>query len=207
MLRKKIFIIGCAISVFLLCGKASGESMPTTEYQVKAAFLYNFLKFIDWPPQKPTDSNDVFVIGVIGSQNPFGTAFDAVSKGLIRDRKLVVLRFEPFDKIVGLKQDSSDKYNQEIGSLRSCHLLFICSSEAPSIPQIFDAVSGAGVLTVSESPEFLEAGGAINFVLEKDKIVFEINLIPIQQANVEIRSQLLRIAIKVIGKAQGKMNN
>jgi hypothetical protein len=80
--------------------------------------------------------------------------------------------------------------------------LFICSSEALSVPQILEAVGGASVLTASEIPQFLDAGGAVNFLLDKKKIVFEINLTMTKQANIEIRSQLLRIAKRVLGKAK-----
>jgi hypothetical protein len=202
MLKRRIIEIGLTVLLFLVPGIAVGESPASPEYKIKAAFLYNFLKFIDWPSQKMSKKSDAFVIGVIGKENPFGSAFDAASKEPIRDRKLVVLYSEPFDEIAKLKQGSSEKYDQAIGSLRSCHILFICSSEASSVPQILEAVGGASVLTASEIPQFLEAGGAINFLLDKEKIVFEINLTMTKQTNIEIRSQLLRLAKRVLGKAE-----
>jgi hypothetical protein len=202
MPKKRTIVIGLIVLLFLAPGIAAGESPALSEYQIKAGFLYNFIKFTDWPPQKMSERSDAFVIGVIGKENPFGSAFDAASEELIRGRKLVVLHFGPFDEIAKLKQDTSDKYNKAIGSLRSCHILFICSSEASSVPQILEAVSGASVLTASEIPQFLDAGGAVNFLLDKKKIVFEINLAMTKQANIEIRSQLLRIAKRVLGKAK-----
>lgn len=187
-----------------MIGSASGDSALTPEYQVKAAFLYNFIKFMNWPQQKPTDNNDFYTIGILGQENPFGSAFDAVSKDKIRDHQLTVKYFGAFSEIDNLKQADPAQYQQFITSLQNCHILFICSSEQSMIFNIIEAVKGAGVVTVSEVPQFLESGGAINFLLEKEKIVFEINLQTIGEAGIEIRSQLLRIAKRVIGNGREK---
>jgi len=200
MVRHKIKIICFAMLLFLTQTRAAGESPALSEYHVKAAVLYNFFKFIDWPPNKESENKDVFVIGILGAVDPFGSAFDDGAKEPICDRKLVVRQHGSFGDIAELKQRDINQYNEAILALRNCHILFICSSEARFIPQIFEAIVGAHVLTVGESRGFLESGGIANFILQNEKIGFEFNLVPCREAKIEIRSQLLRIAKRVIGK-------
>ena len=88
--------------------------------------------------------------------------------------------------------------------MKKCHLLFICSSENDDLPDILNIVKNNNVLTVGETGDFLKTGGIINFLLEENKVRFEINLIAARDAKLTIRSQLLRLAQRVIDENGSK---
>jgi len=166
------------------------------EYKVKAAFLYNFLKFVDWPAERMADSNEPITIGIIG-KDPFRDAFESIKDKKIRDRKVAVRRFK------GLKQLEESDPNQtrrQYDALRKCHLLFVCPSEERNVRKILKIVRDHPVLTVGDTRGFLEAGGVLNFLTENDKLRFEINIAVAEQAKLKIRAQLLRLAKRVIKK-------
>jgi hypothetical protein len=189
-IRAYIFIF--VILTLLEAPQVRGESASTREYQVKAAFLYNFIMFVDWQPEKMPTADAPIIIGIIG-KDPFENAFEPIKDKQVNGRKVVVKRFEGFEDI--------KKTGKEIEEIRKCHLLFICSSEKDVAKEITDLVKNNNVLTVGDMPGFLEAcGGMINFVLEEEKVRFEINNTNADQSKLQIRSQLLRLAKRVIGE-------
>jgi uncharacterized protein DUF4154 len=159
------------------------ESRMALEYQVKAAFLYNFVKFVDWPASAFPPTGDAVVIGVIGN-DPFGGILDQVLQGktCCHDRKLVVRRFERIEHV------------------SECHVLFISSSEEARLADILQILNGASVLTVGEMGRFAERGGMIGFQRADNKLRFEINTDAASRAGLTISSQLLKLATRVIGK-------
>jgi len=176
--------------------KAQAGSATAREYQVKAAFLYNFIMFIDWPDGKMPAANEPIIIGIIG-KDPFEDAFDPVKDKQAKGRKVVVKKFKGFEE---LKKSDETEFNQQIEAVKKCHLLFICLSEKKNVKEITDLVKGSNILIIGDMPKFLEAGGGmINFVLEEQKIRFEVDAAAAKQAGLKIRSQLLRLATRVIG--------
>jgi hypothetical protein len=170
-------ILGCLLSLCFLGPLSSAvQAQSSSEYQVKAAFLYNFAKFVDWPAEAFAGSNGRLIIGVIGD-DPFGGALDqAINGKAINGRPLVVRRL---------------KWSQD---LRSCHIIFISSSERQRLPQIIQNLKGASVLTVGDMGQFNQHGGIINFILEANKVRFEINSRGADQARLRISSKLLALA-------------
>ena len=170
-------VLGCLMILGLLGTLSTTvRAQSSSEYQVKAAFLYNFAKFVDWPGDAFGNSNAPLVVGVIGD-DPFGGALDqAINGKTINGRPLVVRRLR-------LGQD-----------LRSCHILFISSSERQRLPQIIQSLRGASVLTVGDMGQFNQQGGIINFILEANKVRFEINSRAADQARLKISSKLLSLA-------------
>jgi hypothetical protein len=153
------------------------QSNPT-EYEVKAAYLYNFGKFVEWPAKART-ADDSFTICVLG-QDPFGTTFDTTIAGeSISGRKVVIKR-------VAKPQDAL-----------SCRILFISSSEESRLKEIVATLDTASVLTVSDIPQFTRRGGMIQFVVEANKVRFEVNLTIAERAGLILSSQLLKVAISV----------
>jgi hypothetical protein len=161
------------------------ESAPSPEYQVKAAFLYNFVKFVDWPEEKIADSNDTITIAIIG-KHKFGNAFDAIKGKKVKEKAIVIKYLPNFEQ-------TRDK-----DTLKKYHLLFICSSEEQHLKDIIKIAADANVLTVGDMDTLFEAGGIIQFVMQKKKVRFEINLTAAKRAKLKIRSQLLRLAKKVV---------
>lgn len=174
------------------------DSALSREYQVKAAFIYNFIKFVDWPKGKIADSNDI-TIGIIG-KSPFGNAFEAVKSKKIKNKKLVIKYFPQLEQY---KAKHKDKYKDEYkdkyqDALKKCHILFICSSEKKHLKEIINFIKGSSVLTIGEMDGFLAAGGVIKFTMEEKKVRFEINITAAKRAKLKIRSKLLRLAKRVV---------
>jgi hypothetical protein len=151
------------------------------EYQVKAAFLLNFVKFIEWPSTAFADEKSPLVIGVAGD-DPFGAALDALEGQIVKNRTVQVKRLSNTDGI------------------RKCHLLYIGTSEEGRIRDIVSAIGEAPVLTVSDSLErFAQHGVSINFILSDNKIRFEINVAVAKKAGLSMGTQLLQVAKVVEG--------
>jgi len=166
----------------VLCFMAVGMQAQTpTEYQVKAAFLYNFAKFIEWPTSGFPDASAPLRICVLG-QDPFGQELHAITnEKTVNGRKFQV------DQVVDLQL------------ARTCHILFIASSEKARVKRILGSLRGTDVLTVGDTQGFAEQGGMINLVLENNRVLFEVNRKAAEQAGLKISSKLLSVAKLVIG--------
>lgn len=158
---------------------AQAQESVSKEYQVKAAFLYNFAKFVEWPAQTFTNDESPLVIGVFG-QNPFGGVLDAIAqKHQINGRAIVI-------KPVNTVADAA-----------GVNLMFLGTNEDKQAADILAALKGTNILTVGESEKFMAAGGMIGFVPVDDKIRFEINASAAERHGLKISAQLLRLAISV----------
>jgi len=168
-----------SISVLALIGStttAPADSPAFSEYQVKAAFLYNFARFVEWPSNAFPDAQAPILLGVIG-EDPFGGALEQVIKGkTVNGRELVLKRLTR-------QQD-----------LKGFHMLFVSSSEARHLSQIMESLKGKCVLTIGETEGFAQTGGVINFTLEENKVHFEINVDTAERAHLKISSKLLALA-------------
>lgn len=176
IIRPLFILLSCAI--FLSQSALYAQPNVPGEYHVKAAFLYNFAKFVEWPAETFTGSNDLFLC-VIG-QDPFGESLDHLVAGkLVRGKKISVLRPE------------------KNGNLNRCQILFISSSEKDRLKEIQKEIKQAHILTVGEIDQFAQAGFVINFVLEQNKIRFEINPSAAERMGLKISAQLMKLAIVV----------
>jgi hypothetical protein len=165
--------------LFCLAGAwaAAADNGPVAgEYQVKAAFLYNFTKFTDWPPRAFPSANAPMVIGIVG-EDPFGQTLDEVVRGeMVGGRPLVVKRLRADD------------------DLRTCHILFISRSEKERLPALLSQLKGSPVLSVSEIKGFAEQGGMVNLLLANKTVKMEINQSAAEQAGLQISAKLLKLA-------------
>lgn len=198
-----------ALAVFLTApvvkAQEKGSSQQNLEYTIKAAFLFNFVKFVDWPAIK--EANNVpIIIGIIG-KDPFGTAFDSVKDKQVKGRKTVIKSFKSYKDLEAAGTSNNVESADTIESLKKCHLLFICSSEKEKITEITALAQKNSILTVGETPDLLQSGGIIKFLMEDNKVRFEINLTASKQASLTIRSQLLRLAKRVIGEEPSDQTN
>lgn len=146
------------------------------EYQVKAAYLYNFAKFVEWPPQSFASSNAPIVICILG-EDPFGGSVQELLRGKTAAGRAVVVR--PVADLPGAK---------------GCHMLFVGSGTWRYSRPALRSVSGDGLLTVGEAPGFTAGGGMINFKLDAGRVRFEINVEAARQAHLQISSKLLSLA-------------
>ena len=192
-----------ALLAMSLAGYVRADSASDEEYRLKAAFLYNFVMFVDgerfqWESgeKEPPDPNERIQIGIIG-KTPFGRAFEPLKDRKIRNRDLTVKRFQGFSELID-EDGHSPQQHPQIEAIRQCHVLFICASERPYVTTILHLVRRRGILTVADMPGFLEAGGIVNFVIEDKKVRFEINLAAAKRAQLQVRAKLLRLAKRVM---------
>ena len=144
------------------------------EYEVKAAFLYNFARFVEWPEAPAGDGP--FVITVLG-RDPFGAALDDTLRGkTIGQRRIEIRRASRSEDLAGSR----------IG--------FISDSERDRLPAILKSLEASPVLTVGEMDEFAERGGVIRFRVEQDRVRLDINVAAAERARLRISSQLLKLA-------------
>ena len=150
------------------------------EYLIKAAFLYNFLKFVEWPVEALPEISDTITTCVVG-EDPFGNALESIRGKTVKNRSLAIRRVE------------------ELRNLGTCQLVFISASEKNRLRKITDALKGRSVLTVGDFEGFLESGGIIRLFMQSNNIRFEINLDTAEQAQLKVSSRLLNLAKVVRG--------
>jgi hypothetical protein len=156
--------------------RAAAQSDQVGEYELKAAILYNLVKFVEWPPSAYPDSHAPTVLCVLG-QDPFGEALEMPGKAQNANGRPVSMR--------RLKNENG---------IRDCQVLYISTSERKSIPQILSRLKESNVLTVGEMSQFALQGGIIQFTLEDKQVRFEINLDAASRMSLKISSRLLMLA-------------
>ncbi len=152
------------------------QTQPT-EYQIKAALLFNFAKFVEWPAEAFPQTNSPIVIGVLG-KNVFGTDL----KTTIRNKTVNNRHFQ-FEEYTSVTQATN------------CQILFISPSEKDNLDGILAGLHNPGVLTVSQTDEFIKAGGMINFIIQNDTVRFQISDDAAKKAGLKISSKLLTLAV------------
>jgi hypothetical protein len=166
--------------VVLFLSGTRAQSPTAGEYQVKAAFLYNFAKFVEWPPSSFSDASAPLQICVLG-HDPFGKELrNITNEKTVNGRKLEV------------------HGEVDLEHARSCHIIFIASPGETRMKEIVAGLRGASVLTVGDTKGFAAQGGMINFVLENDRVQFEVNRKAAEEARLKISSKLLSVAKLVI---------
>ena len=167
------------LTLFLLCCALSGAALAQpsgSEASLKAVFIYNFTRYIEWDSTSNADHD--FVIGVIGTSPVANALIEIASNNRVNNKRIFIQRFNKPEEI------------------NHCQILFIPQHCPYSLPSILSKV-GKGVLTVGEEPGMAKQGMAMNFVLVKDKLKFEANLKTLFLAGLKASSQLLKLAIIV----------
>jgi YfiR/HmsC-like len=171
-----ILVLYCSL---LLVPREQAQQPKASEFQVKAAYLYNFGRFVHWPDEDNAERTESFEICVLGA-DPFGQALDAtLAGGTILGKSVAAKR-------IAKPQD-----------VDSCRILFISSSEESRLKEDLAALDKTRVLTVSDIPRFSERGGMIGFILEGNRVRFDVNLDSAQLAGLTLSSELLKVATNV----------
>jgi hypothetical protein len=174
------FAAAAILTLYLLSFSTAihASQQRPSEYEVKAAYLLNFLKFVRWPVS--SEGTESFIPICILGEDPFGAALDNIVSGQQIDGKRVVPRriSRPAD-------------------MNGCRILFIDLSESGQLGRIFEILGNLPVLTVSEIPNFASRGGIIQFVLKDGRVRFEINVMNAQRIGLTLSSQLLNVASAV----------
>src|SRR5258708_3386649 len=160
------------------CPQAS-DSSDSSEYLIKAGFIYNFAKFVEWPAAAFAQPDSPIVIGILAT-DPFGPLIDRIVENKkIGARGFVVKRL---------------KWGTDLKDLKECKILFVAASERAHLDDVVQIVKSLPILTVGETPGFAERGGVIRFVLEDNRVRFAINVEAAHQADLTISSRLLTLA-------------
>ena len=173
-----VLLLTCTSAVTIRIIRA--QEAPT-EYQVKAAYLFNFLKFVEWPGDAPADTHGRWIFGIVG-ENPFRDELTQIITGkTVQGHELEVRQF----------QSGED--------FRDCRVLFISASEKKRLPTMLAALNGSSVLTVGDMDHFIESGGMIQFVMEEKRVRFAIDISASSRARLKVSSKLLSLARTVTG--------
>ena len=178
-----IVLVLCAPLTFVGRRAAAQTAHPSQE-DVEAAYLYNFGKFVRWPADEQHQPLDICVLG----KDPFGPTLDhVVANEMIDGRRLAVIRLSHTD------------------ATQSCSILFISGSEAPRLEQELSSTAGLPIMTVSDMPGFVDQGGMVQFLLNDGRVRFEVNLNAASKSGLVLSSQLLKVAVHVVGNPPEKV--
>jgi hypothetical protein len=156
--------------------KGPRESKGIDEYELKAAFLGKFVKFVTWPQERMGERNAPFIVAVWGD-DPFGRKLDdAFLNRKVEEHPINVKRFTKLEEVA------------------DAHLLFVPKREASRLDEILAQIPAAGVLVVGESTDFARDGGVVNFFIAEDKLRFEINPDSARRQGLKVSSDLLKLA-------------
>ena len=156
------------------------------EYRIKAAFIFHFAQLVDWPENALQASSNAFYLCTFGT-DPFRGALESTVAGKAIGGRVIQVR-----------------HLRQAGDVPGCQVLFLGQAEDKQIPGLLADMHNAPILTVGETPSFLRAGGMICFVLEQERVRFQINLTAAEAAKLKIGSRLLLLAQTVIGESRAK---
>jgi len=165
-----------AVIAATLWAGSAGAQPVASEYQVKAAYLLNFARFVEWPAKVLHDSSPL-EIAVVGDYDPFEGALEAALRGKSANGHPIILRHQ--------------RWNDALGSFQ---IVFICASEEPHLPQILRNLAKSSVLTVSDIDRFALRGGVVEFRMVGNRVRFDINRAKAVAAQLNISSKLLGVA-------------
>ncbi|HTL71640.1 MAG TPA: YfiR family protein [Candidatus Eisenbacteria bacterium] len=177
-MKKKIRLFSAILfAAFLVGGRGVCEARTDQESRLKAAFIYNFAQFVEWPPKG--GANEAFVIGVLGD-DPIGEELDSLQNETIRQKPIRV------------------RHLRAVEETRECDLVFVGKSRSDVLGAVLSALRESSVLTIGETPGFADEGGIIGFVIKGNKVRFVINQKNAEQKGLHVNSQLLKLAEEVI---------
>ncbi len=179
MIRKTVYLLVALVSFLLALAPSSAGADEAAaherEYLIKAAFLFNFARFTQWPASA-FDPGDTGLRMCVLGEDPFGPVLDGIAGKIILGRAVVVERMA------------------EAGAAQRCHLLFVGASEAAGLKDILTLLDGLPILTIADMPGFAKSGGIINLKTVDNKVRFEINVLAAQRAGLRFSSKVLKLA-------------
>ncbi|MEK7991639.1 MAG: YfiR family protein [Thiotrichaceae bacterium] len=169
---KIIAIVACFMLLFGSIAYQVVQARPPSEYQLKAAFLYNVARMVKWPK---ADRKKPLIVCLMG-EDPFGDALSSIKKKKVKKRRLE------------FKMDIS------IRDIPQCNVLFVTQAAQDLLTNILPSVENQHILTVGDVPEFATQGGMVNLLKNGERIAIEINLKVVKASNIVISSRLLTLA-------------
>ena len=165
--------------------RAAAQAVPTQEYEVKAAYLLNFTRYVEWPADAFASAQAPIVIGVLG-ENPFGTLLEQTMAGRTsQGRRIEVLELEG------------------VADAAACHAVFLSRGEWSPRPEVIGQLTQRGLLTIGEGEEFTRRGGVLGFVPVGQTVRFAVNLEASRRAGLRVSSRMLALAVRVYEPSTG----
>jgi hypothetical protein len=165
-----------ALTASPAASSTQGRSDASPEYMIKAAYLLNFARLIEWPRDAFATPDSPVTIGIIGD-DPFGPALELTMEGKRISKRPIAVRRLQWDQ-----------------DLRRCHILFMGASESVRIGELASRVAGLPILIVGDASRLATRGATINFTIEDDRVRFEVNVEAARRARLTVSSQILRVA-------------
>lgn len=184
MRRKRLTRLAVLLALPLLAAEAPVcFAQAPTESQVKAAYIFNFLKFVEWPGGPLGDPHAKWIIGLVGD-SPVGEDFVRL-----------------FDGKQALGRDLQIKRVEDVDSMRACSIVFIGQSEKKHLASILAALRGSSILTVSDIDRFVESGGMIQLFVEDTRVRMVVDVSATTRARLKVSSKMLLLA-RVVGSSE-----
>jgi len=177
-------IFSIILFFFLVSPPAHAQMPVPLEFRTKAYFLAQFPRFIDWPDTAFPSAQAPFLICILG-ESSFGPSLAEFTRGTVAQGRRVEVRW------ARPEQD-----------LRACQILFISRSKRKQYEKVFEVVRGSNVLTIGETPDFIDAGGVVGLSFELETLHFEVNLRAANDAHLKISSRMLALARRVVNKPE-----
>jgi hypothetical protein len=186
MLRNIRIVAVCLICVaFALPSRAqTADSPDSSEYLIKAGFIYNFANLMQWPANTFSSPDSPIVIAIVGTDTSGGILDEVLAGKKVNGRPFAV------------------KHLKRGMDLKGCNIVFVSASETAHLDEILHLVKNLPILTIGETPSFALRGGIINFIVVDDKVRFEVNVEAAKQADISISSRLLALA-KIVPQTDG----
>lgn len=174
-LARRLLARALLVGAALAAAWAPARAQELPEYRLKAAFLYNFAAFTEWP----AEVGPTLALCLFGG-DPFGAEIEPLQGKKVGERTLALHR----------------KGNPE--SLKGCHVVFVAPAAIGQLPRVLEAVRGQPVLTVADSAGAVHQGAALNMAVTQGRVTFEANLVAARQSRLNLSSKLLRLATEVV---------
>jgi hypothetical protein len=176
MIKRLTKLILLSALPILTISDSSRADAPSREYQLKAAYIYNFAQFIEWPSSAFSSPNAPFVIGIVGDPSLGGTLEQAVKGKTAGKREIVV------------------KYFANVNAVEHAHILFVSASERDRMGDLVKRATAESTLTIGDFDGFTAASGMVRFMTEDNKLRFEVNTDAANQGHLKFSAQLLKLA-------------
>lgn len=179
---KRSWLLGCC-SLLFLSPSAGGADANFSEYRLKAAYLYRISQFIEWPEvDKPEQAFNLCVLG----SDPFGETLRELSARTVASRPIAL------------------QYPATPREARACQLVYVDEAPKKTLNELTAVLGDLPVLVVGGSPQFIDFGGAVGFVIEGGKLRMELNLDVLRRANLKPSAKLIEVAVRKLGSGRSR---
>jgi hypothetical protein len=194
-MKRYFHTVVVSAAMLMVAGTAVRAAAPVLDVEkaarVKAAYVLNFIRYSQWPDDAFEGPDSPIVVTAVGECEGANVLAEVIRRSPPTGNRQIMLEHAPYPF------DDADR-KEFYRSLDQSHLVYVCSTGPEPIAAILEHLNGSKTLTVGDTPDFVESGGMIGFVLEQDRILFQANPKAIQKSRVTISAKVLKLA-KIVG--------